>query len=152
MPFYNKYLIKNMPINLTLCYLVTISTLIISILTAFITLISLFLYPFSNSFASDLSDKRTEINPFPEYDIFIVFIVQGIFSMRLISVFNSSIRSTFDILSNSPCLININLFEISVFLPFSFLPSFFSFMSFFVNFSLIRVYILLLPIYSLLIF
>ena len=70
---YGKYLIKNMPINLTLYYLITISTSITSILTAFIALINLFLYPFNNSFTSDLFDKKTEIDPFPEYDIFIVF-------------------------------------------------------------------------------
>ena len=75
MPPYNKYLIRNMPANLTLYYLITISTSIISILTVFTALISLFLYPFSNSFTSDLSDKRIEIDFFPEYDIFIVFTV-----------------------------------------------------------------------------
>ena len=64
-----------MPTNLTLYYLITISILIISILTAFTALISLFLYPFNNSFTSDLSDRKIEIDLFPEYDIFIVFIV-----------------------------------------------------------------------------
>ena len=72
---YNKYLIRSMPINLTLYYLITISTFIISILTVFTALISLFLYSFNNSFTSDLSDKKIEIDSFPEYDIFIVFIV-----------------------------------------------------------------------------
>ena len=104
-----------MPTNLTLYYLITISTLIINILIAFTALISLFLYPFNNSFTSDLSDKKTEIDPFPEYDIFIVFIVWGISSMRLISVFNSSIRSVSGILSDLFCLVNMNLFEVSVF-------------------------------------
>ena len=104
-----------MPANLTLYYLITISTLIISILTAFTALISLFLYPFSNSFTSDLSDRKTEIDFFPEYDIFIVFIVWGTLSMRLISVFNFNIRSAFGILSDPSCLINMNLFEVSVF-------------------------------------
>ena len=75
MPPYNKYLIKNILTNLTLYYLITISTFIINILTAFIALISLSLYPFSNSLTSDLSDKKTEINLFLEYDIVIVFIV-----------------------------------------------------------------------------
>ena len=75
MPPYNRYLIRGMPANLTLYYLVTISTPIINILTIFIALISLFLYPFNNSFTSDLSDKRIEIDSFPEYDIFIVFTV-----------------------------------------------------------------------------
>ena len=64
-----------MPTNLTLYYLITISTFITNILTMFIVLISLSLYPFNNLFTSDLSDKRTEIDPFFEYDIFIVFIV-----------------------------------------------------------------------------
>ena len=115
---YNKYLIRDMPTNLTLCYLMTISTPITNILTIFIALISLFLYPFNNSFTFDLFDKRTEIDPFPEYDIFIVFIVWGIFSIRLISVFNSNIRSVFGILSDPPCLVNMNLFEVSIFFTF----------------------------------
>ena len=75
MPPCGKYLIRGMPANLTLYYLVTISTPIINILITFTVLISLFLCPFSNLFTSDLSDKRIEIDPFPEYDIFIVFIV-----------------------------------------------------------------------------
>ena len=72
---YNKYLIRDMPTNLTLYHLITISIPITNILTTFIALISLFLYPFNNSFTSDLSDKRTEIDLFPEYDIFIDFTV-----------------------------------------------------------------------------
>ena len=75
---YNEYLIRNMPTNLTLYYLITIPTFVINILTTFITfiaLISLSLYSFNNSFASDLSDKKIEIDSFPEYDIFIVFTV-----------------------------------------------------------------------------
>ena len=104
-----------MPINLILYYLITISIFIISILTVFTVLISLSLYSFSNSFTSDLFDKRIEIDSFFEYDIFIVFIVWSIFSIRLIFVFNFSIRSVFDILSNPPYLLNINLFEISIF-------------------------------------
>ena len=75
MPPYNKYLIRNMPTNLTLYYLITISILIISILITFTALISLFLYPFNNSFTSDLSYKKIEIDSFPEYDIFIAFTV-----------------------------------------------------------------------------
>ena len=75
MPSYNKYLIRDMPANLILYYLITISISIISILIIFTALISLFLYPFYNSFTSDLFDKRIEIDPFPEYDIFIVFTV-----------------------------------------------------------------------------
>ena len=104
-----------MPANLTLYYLITISTFIISILITFTALISLFLYSFNNSFTSDLSDKKIEIDSFPEYDIFIVFIVQDTPSMRLISIFNSSIRSASGILSDFLYLININLFEIFVF-------------------------------------
>ena len=107
-----------MLINLTLYYLVTISIFIMSILTVFFALISLSLYSFSNSFASYLLDKKTEIDPFPEYDIFKVFIVWSTLSMRLIFVFNSSIRSVSDILSNSFYLINMNLFEISAFFIF----------------------------------
>ena len=75
MPPCGKYLVKDMPTNLALYYLVTIAIPVTNILTIFIVLISLFLYPFSNSFASDLSDKRIEIDSFPEYDIFIVFTV-----------------------------------------------------------------------------
>ena len=104
-----------MPTNLTLYYLITISTSITSILIIFTALISLFLYSFNNSFTFDLFDKRTEIDSFPEYDIFIVFTVQGTFSMRLISIFNSNIKSIFGILSDHPYLVNINLFEVSVF-------------------------------------
>ena len=115
MPSYNRYLIRNMPTNLILYYLITILIFIINILIIFIALISLFLYPFNNSFTSDLSDKRTEIDLFPEYDIFIAFTVQGTFSIRLISIFNFNIRSIFGILSNPPYLININLFEIFIF-------------------------------------
>ena len=75
MPSYSRYLIRGIFINLTLYYLITISTPIINILTTFTALISLFLCPFNNSFTSDLSDRRTEIDSFPEYDIFIVFTV-----------------------------------------------------------------------------
>ena len=122
----NKYLIRGMPTNLTLYYLITISISITNILTAFIALINLFLYPFNNSFTSDLSHRRIEIDSFPEYEIFIVFTVWGIFSMRLISVFNSSIRSIFGILSDPPKLVNMNLFEVSVFFTsFLFIVTFF---------------------------
>ena len=75
MPPCNRYLVRSMPANLTLYYLITISIPITSKLSTFIVLISLSLCPFNNSFASDLSDKRIEIDSFPEYDIFIVFIV-----------------------------------------------------------------------------
>ena len=117
---YNKYLIKGILTNLILYYLITISTFITNILTIFIVLISLFLCSFSNSLTSDLFDRRTEIDLFFEYDIFIVFIVWGIPSMRLIFIFNSNIRSVFDILSNPPYLVNINLFEVSIFFIFLF--------------------------------
>ena len=122
---YNKYLIRGIPTNLTLYYLITISISIINILIVFTALISLSLYPFNNSFTSDLSDKRTEIDPFPEYDIFIVFTVWSTPSIRLISIFNSSIRSASGILSNPPYLVNMNLFEIFIFLIFFFYRPFF---------------------------
>ena len=112
---YNKYLIRGMPTNLTLYYLITISTFIINILITFTALISLSLYPFNNWSTADLSDKKTEIDPFLKYDIFIVFIVWGIFSIRLISIFDSNIKSTSGILSNPFYLININLFEVFIF-------------------------------------
>ena len=114
----SRYLIRSMSANLILYYLITISTFITSILIIFTALISLSLYPFSNSFTSDLFDKKTDIDPFPEYDIFIVFIVWSIPSMRLIFIFNLSIKSAFDILSNLSYLININLFKVSVFFIF----------------------------------
>ena len=110
-----KYLIRDMPTNLTLYYLITISISVISILITFTALISLFLYPFNDSFASDLSDKRIEFDFFPEYDI---FIIQSILSIRLISVFNFNIRSTLDILYNLLYLVNIDLFEIFIFFYF----------------------------------
>ena len=140
-----------MPANLTLYYLITISIFIINILTVFTALISLSLYPFNNSFASDLSDKKIEIDLFPEYDIFIVFTIWSIPSIRLIFMFNSSIRSASGILSDPPCLININLFEVFVFFIFFLSTVFPFFIPFFIGFGLIRVHILLLPIYSLLI-
>ena len=124
---YNKYLIRNISINLILYYLITISTFITNISIIFTALISLFLYPFNNSFTSDLFDKRTEIDPFFEYDIFIVFTVWDTFSMRLIFMFNSNIKSIFDILSNLSYLININLFEVSIF----FISFFFTVLPFF---------------------
>ena len=126
MPPYNKYLIRGILTNLTLYYLITISISIINILIIFTALISLSLYPFSNSFTSDLSDKRIEIDFVFEYDIFIVFTVWDTSSIRLISIFNSSIRSVFGILSDLFCLINMNLFEVSIFFT-SFLFTVFSF-------------------------
>ena len=143
MPPCNKYLISGMPANLTLYYLITISTFIVSILIVFTVLISLFLYSFNNLFAFDLSDRRIEIDSFFEYDIFIVFTVWNIILIRLISVFNFSIRFASGILSNPPYLINTNLFKISVFFIF-FLPTVLSFFYIvFIGFGLIRVYIYL---------
>ena len=107
-----------MPTNLILYYLVTILALVISIFTALTTLISLFRYLFSSSYAFVLSEKRTKIVFFIEYDILIVFINCGTLLIRLISMFNSSIRSIFSILFDFPYLVNINLFTIFVFFVF----------------------------------
>ena len=115
MPSYNKYLYNGMPTNLTLYYLITISAPVTSIFTVLIILISLFRCLFSSSCASVLFKKRTKIVSFIEYDILIVFINYDIFLIRLIFIFNSSIRSAFNILFDFPYLININLFTISVF-------------------------------------
>ena len=71
---------------------------VISIFTVLIILINLFRYLFNSSYASALSKRRTEIIFFIEYDILIVFINYGTFLKRLISIFNSSIRSIFNIL------------------------------------------------------
>ena len=38
--------------------------------------------------------------------------------MRLIFIFNFNIKSVSDILSDPPCLININLFEVFIFFIF----------------------------------
>ena len=147
----SRYLIRGMPANLILYYLITISTFIINILIIFTVLISLSLYPFNNSFTSDLSDKRTEIDPFPEYNIFIVFTVQGILSMRLISIFNSNIRSVFGILFNLPYLVNMNLFEIFVFFTFflsTVLPFFYTVFYWFWSYSGIYVIIIYVQLIS----
>ena len=79
------------------------------------TLISLFRYLFTNSFTSDLFDKNTEIVSLPKYNIFIVFIDLGTPFRRLISIFNSNIRSFSGILSISSYLINMNRLDISIF-------------------------------------
>ena len=115
MPPYGKYLSSGIFANLTLYYLVTTFTPVINIFIAFIALIDLFRCLINSLFASDLSDNRTEIASFSEYNIFIVFIDYGIFFSRLISVFNSSIRSSFGILFTLPCLVNMSLLETSVF-------------------------------------
>ena len=104
-----------MSANLILYYLITILALVISIFIALIILISLFRYLFSSSYASALSKKRIKIVFFIEYDILIVFINYNIFLIRLIFIFNSSIRSVFNILFDFPYFININLFTIFVF-------------------------------------
>ena len=92
MPSYDKYLSSNIFVNLILYYLVTISTFVINIFTVFTALINLSRYLINSLFTSDLSDNRIEVAFFSEYNIFIAFIDYGIFSSRLISVFNFSIR------------------------------------------------------------
>ena len=104
-----------MPTNLILYYLITILVFVINIFIALIILISLSRYLFSSSCASTLFKKRTKIAFFIEYDILIAFINYNISLIRLISMFNSSIRSTSNILFDFPYLINMNLFTISVF-------------------------------------
>ena len=107
-----------------LYYLITILALITNTLTVLIILISLFRYLFTNSFASNLSDKSTEIVFLSKYNIFIVFTDLGTSFRRLIFMFNSNIRSFSGILSISPCLVNMNRLDI-----------FILFISFFYNFS-----------------
>ena len=107
-----------MSVNLTLYYLVTTLVLVISIFIVLTILISLFRCLFSSSCASALSKRRIKIVFFIEYDILIVFIDCGIFLIRLISVFNFSIRSVFGILFDFFCFMNINLFTISAFFVF----------------------------------
>ena len=107
-----------MPANLILYYLITILTPVISIFIALTVLISLFRCLFNSSYASALSKRKIEIVFFIEYDILIVFINYGIFLIRLISIFNSSIRFIFNILFDFFYLININLFTIFVFFVF----------------------------------
>ena len=118
MPSYNKYLYNGMFTNLILYYLITISALVISTFIVLTALISLFRYLFNSSYASILFEKRTEIASFIEYDILIVFINYDILLIRLISIFNSSIRSVSGILFDFPYFINMNLFTISVFFIF----------------------------------
>ena len=116
MPPYDKYLINNIPANLTLYYLITISILVINISTVFIALINLSRYLINSLFTSDLFDNKIKIAFFSEYNIFIAFIDYDTFSSRLISVFNSSIQSFSGNLSTFLYLINISLLETSVFL------------------------------------
>ena len=118
MPSYNKYLYNDMLTNLILYYLIIISVLVISISTVLTILINLFRYLFNSSCAFILFKKRTEIAFFIEYDILIVFINYSTLLIRLISIFNSSIKSVFNILFDFPYLINMNLFTISAFFIF----------------------------------
>ena len=127
MPPCYRYLYNGIFTNLTLYYLIITLTPVINTSTILTTLISLFRYLFTNSFTSDLSDRSTEIASFPKYNIFIVFTDLGTPSRRLISMFNSNIRSSSDILSISPCLINMNRFDISIFFIFLFSIVFFFF-------------------------
>ena len=113
---YDKYLISGISANLTLCYLLTTSIFVINIFIVLIALINLSLYLINSLFTSDLSDSRIEIVSFFEYNTFIVFTDCGTFFNRLIFVFNSSIRFSSGILSILPYLINISLFETSIFL------------------------------------
>ena len=118
-PYY-RYLYNSIPANLILYYLVIILASVINTLTVLTTLISLSRYLFTNSFTSNLFDRNTEIVFFPEYDIFIVFTNLGTLFRRLISIFNSNIRYFSGILSVSPCLVNINRLDISIFFTFFF--------------------------------
>ena len=105
-------------INLILYYLITILVFVISIFTVLTILINLFRCLFSSSFASTSFKKRIKIVSFIEYDILIVFTNYSTFLIRLISMFNSSIRSASNILFNPPYFINMNLFIISIFFIF----------------------------------
>ena len=104
-----------MPANLILYYLITTLAPVISIFTALTILISLFRYLFSSPYAFILFKKKTKIAFFIEYDILIVFTNYDIFLIRLISMFNSSIRSVSNILFDFLYFINMNLFTIFVF-------------------------------------
>ena len=120
MSSYDKYLNSNIPANLILYYLITISIFVINISIVFIVLINLSRYLINSLFTFDLSDSKIEIVSFSECNIFIVFIDYNTFFSRLISVFNSNIRSFSGILSIFPYFINISLFKIFVFLIFFF--------------------------------
>ena len=112
---YNKYLYNDMLTNLILYYLITILIFVINIFIILTILISLFRYLFSSSCAFILSEKKIKIVSFIEYDILFVFINYNIFLIRLISIFNFSIRSVSNILFDFPYFVNINLFTISAF-------------------------------------
>ena len=115
MPPCYKYLYNDISANLNLYYLVIILAFITNTLIILTILISLSRYLFINSFASDLSDRNTKIVSFPEYNIFIVFTDLDTPFRRLISIFNSNIRSFSGILSIFSYLINMNRFDISTF-------------------------------------
>ena len=125
MPSCYRYLYNNIFVNLILYYLVTILTPITDMSIILTILISLFRYLFINSFTSDLFDRSTKIVFFLKYNIFIVFTDLGTPSKRLISIFISNIRFSFGILSISPCLMNINRFDISALSVFFFFIAFF---------------------------
>ena len=115
---YNKYLYNDISTNLTLYYLITTLAPVTSISTALIILVNLSRYLFSSSYASVLSKKGIKIIFFIEYDILIVFTNYAILLIRLISMFNFSIRSVSSILFDFFYFININLFTISAFFIF----------------------------------
>ena len=151
MPSYNKYQYNDIPANLILYYLVTTLVLVISIFIVLTILISLSRCLFNSSCASVLSEKKIKIVLFIEYDILIVFINYGTPLIRLISIFNSSIRSASNILFDPFYFININLFTISAFfISVLFIVLFFRL--FFINFGLIRGSISSLSLRSLLAF
>ena len=97
-----------MPANLTLNYLITILVSVIGIFTALIILINLFRCLFSSSYASILSERKIKMIFFIDYDILIVFTNYSILLIRLIFIFNSSIKSASNILFD-PHLINISV-------------------------------------------
>ena len=133
MPSYNKYLYNGMFINLILYCLITILVLVTNIFTALTIWINLFRCLFNSSCASILSKKRIKINLFIEYDILIVFTNYGIFLIRLIFMFNSSIKSVSNILFDFFYLMNMNLVTIFAFLVFILFIIFFFYKSFFIS-------------------
>ena len=136
--------------NWILYYLITTLTPVISISTVLNILISLFRYLFSSSCACVLSEKRIKIVLFIEYDILIFFTNYGTFLIRLIFIFNSSIKFTFNILFDSFYFINLNPFTISAFFIFILFIVFFEL--FFTNFNSTRNSISSLFLRNLLIF
>ena len=135
---YNKYLYNDISINLILYYLITILALVTSIFTVLTILINLFRCLFSSSCASTLSKKRIKIAFFIEYDILIIFTNYGTPLIRLISIFNSNIRSVSNILFDFSYFINVNLFTISAFFISILFIVLSFFRLFFINSNLIR--------------